>query len=154
MKWEHVLVLYVFPKHWNGIDIVEILMYGGQYQASMCVCAHQWETTLQCNIIFHWLDTYTKWFLQYCGWWWWVEWGAGEVGWGGGHLDINIISYNIAIPIIKIRQSHNHLIFIMGISIPRRQSVLCLYWNRAQYISSHGIHLFCKEYSVTHLNSV
>ena len=77
----------------------------------------------------------------------------GKWGGGGGHLDINIISYNIANPIMKIRQSYDHLIFIMGISIPRRQSVLCLYWNKTQHISSHGIHLFCKEYSVTHLNS-
>ena len=33
------------------------------HQGSFCVCTSQWVTTLQCNIVSHWLGTCTKWSL-------------------------------------------------------------------------------------------
>ena len=46
----------------------------------------QWEVTLHCNVISHWLGPYMKWFLtrivigsddgedDYDSWWWWLWW--------------------------------------------------------------------------------
>ena len=40
------------------------ILWKHDYQGSFCVNApSQWKTTLQCNVIFHWLGVYKKWSL-------------------------------------------------------------------------------------------
>ena len=41
----------------------------------------------------------------------------------GGHLNIKMLSYQHRDSIIKTRRSHNRLIFIMGIPIPRKEGL-------------------------------
>ena len=42
----------------------------------LCECPSQWEMTLHCNVISHWLDIYTKWSLGPN--WWYINIGAGN----------------------------------------------------------------------------
>ena len=54
-----------FWRHRNGVIRADYLLGGPILQGSLFSCAHQWETTLHCNIVFHWLGAHTKWSL----WW-------------------------------------------------------------------------------------
>ena len=52
----------------------------------------------------------------------------------GGHLNIKMLSYQHRDSIIKTRRSHNRLIFIMGIPIPRKEG---LYIETGPFRASH-----------------
>ena len=96
--------------------------------------ASQWETTLQCNVVSHWLAAYTKWSLccmylapmesESCHLLSVLHWSINSL-WPETCFNIYICLYfytktvfpGMEIPIIKIRQSQDHLIFTMGIPI-------------------------------------
>ena len=95
----------------------------------------QWEMMLHCNIISHWLDSYTKWSLWCVGW----EVLGGrrrlEVMEGWAHLNIKTVFPGMGICIIKIRWSC--LIFMMENASTCETS---LYWNHVLYIY---IYIYC-----------
>ena len=52
----------------------------------------QWETTLHCNVVSHWLGVYTKWSLRFV-----ISWMPLVEGSGGGGIYLSLIYYRLTI---------------------------------------------------------